>query len=497
MAYYGYQPEQTKAQIRSTRGETIDLALPVSCLVGELRNFLIDEYNYDPNTRLLYNGHVADDNSYVCDYPFGSLMIATPADMQMHRQPLPPRQSQQQQQHQQYQQRLQEPVRTSPSTSPRPNSGNLRKAKQAEPMTNAAANGNNNAGRRTNPADGNSPDANKKSKNTGRVIKHPPKRSPRKPPRSTSAESNGSYGGNGEPAPPAPVDASPPPAMARERTSPSNNNNNHNNMGSGRAQANRMNSGRSPNSTGTPMAQQDAGEAAITTTASASPAAAAPSQQQQQQQFSPPPPPPPPPPPQPSQPAMTPEVTTAASPAGTNTTNKQSAAEAEEEEHNHRLRLRFTVECHIPSLNRLVHVPMNGESSVADLVLAVVAQVPELGGQAKVVFRGKVLPQTQQAKLFDFGMRADTRVFIASGEYSNPETITLLEIEKDTAEIEEAMRTNLSDLQRKGYYEELMRILFRTDGLQSLEGEWRQRRRDAVKRITALQDALGVEVKTS
>lgn len=477
MAYYGYQPEQTKAQIRSTRGETIDLALPVSCLVGELRNFLINEYNYDPNTRLLYNGHVADDNSYVCDYPFGSLMIASPVDIQSHRQPLPPRQLQQQQLQQQQQQ--QQPPRTSPRTSPRPASGGSRKSKAAEPASAAASSG---AGRRVNPADA-SPDSSKKNGSGGRggaaVVKHPPKRSPRKP-RSTSAESNGSDGAAvHEPTPPAPVDASPPPVAARERTSP-----NHSaNAGSGRTQPTRNpnsgrlpNSGRNPPSARTPNTTQPPAQESVEP-AAASPAAAAPSQP-----YSPPPPPPP-------QPSSAAPPADAPQPA-------RGATEAEDE-HNHRLRVRFTVECHIPSLNRIVQVPVNGESSVADLVLAVVAQVPELGGQAKVVFRGKILPQTQQAKLFDLGMRADTRVFIAAGEFANPETITLLEIEKDTAEIEDAMKANLTDLQRKGFYEELMRILFRTDGLQSLEGEWRQRRKDAVKRITTLQDALGVESKNA
>ncbi|KPA85597.1 hypothetical protein ABB37_00008 [Leptomonas pyrrhocoris] len=472
MAYYGYQPEQTKAQIRSTRGETIDLALPLSCPVGELRNFLIDEYNYDPNTRLLYNGLIADDNSYVCDYPFGSLMIATPADMQSHRQPLPPRQ--QHQQPQLYQQRPQEPARTSPRTSAPPNSGTSRKTKPAE-MNNT--NANNAEPRRMSQTDG-SPDSNKKNKTASTVKKHPPKRSPRKM-RSTSAESDGSDGAAPQsraanaPTPPVPVDASPPPTAAaaavREGVSPSNNS-----VGSARGQANRVNSARTPNTA----------TDAVDASSSPSSTAAAPPQR-----FSPPPPPSPPQPQPSSAPAAAPPSPSAAQPSSP-AVDVQNAAE---DEHNHRLRVRFTVECHIPSLKRVVQVQMNGESSVVDLVLAVVAEVPEIGGEAQVVFRGKILPQNPQAKLFDLGMRADTRVFVAAGEYSNPETITLLEIEKDTSEIDKATKTNLTDLQRKGFYEELMRILFRTDGLQSLEGEWRQRRKDAVKRITELQDKLGVE----
>lgn len=136
---------------------------------------------------------------------------------------------------------------------------------------------------------------------------------------------------------------------------------------------------------------------------------------------------------------------------------------------------------------------MNGESSVVDLLLAVVAAAPEVAGVAHVVSHGKTLPQTAHSKLFDLGIRSDAHVFIASGEYSNPEIIVLLEVEEDTARVEQALQEQLTSLQRKGYYEELMRILFRTDSLQSLEGEWRQRRKDAVKRITSLQDTLNVE----
>lgn len=155
------------------------------------------------------------------------------------------------------------------------------------------------------------------------------------------------------------------------------------------------------------------------------------------------------------------------------------------------------VECNIPSLNQVVSVPINSEFTVLDLIRAVEAAVPTLTPEAQVVYRGKLLPKSLQAKLFDSGIRSDARVFIAAGEYSNTEKITLLEIEADTAVIESAMKSPLTDPQRKGYYEELMRILFRTDGLQSLEGKWRQRRKDVVNHITSLQDKLGVDIKVS
>ncbi|CBZ26981.1 conserved hypothetical protein [Leishmania mexicana MHOM/GT/2001/U1103] len=456
MTYYGYQPEQTKAQIRSTRGETIDLALPVTCLVGELRSFLIEEYGYDPNTRLLYNGLVADDNSYVCDYPFGSLMIATPADTQPQHQSLPLRQPAVT--HVPLHQQQQEPTpelsrptaRLSPTASASADA--VRKNKTAEPTptyTNAAA-------RKTSP--GEAPPEAAKAKRSTAALKHRPKNSARQP-RSISTESTGSQSRfmKGDVASdtsstvPAPSPAPPPPPL------PAANNGASPTPGSGRALP-----GTGQRNLPSPQGSQNAAGA---------PSSAAPSQATDLPLS-----------PRSEEPSVGTEV-----PSG----------EGGNDDDSQRRRGQLTVKCHIPSLNQVVPVNVNGDSSVSDLILAVAAAVPGLKPDAQVVHRGKVLPVSPQAKLFDHGIRSDARVFIAEGDYNNAEKITLLEIEEDIAVVEQAMESPLTDLQRKGYYEELMRILFRTDGLQSLEGEWRQQRKDAVKHITSLQDALGVDVKES
>jgi hypothetical protein len=44
--------------------------------------------------------------------------------------------------------------------------------------------------------------------------------------------------------------------------------------------------------------------------------------------------------------------------------------------------------------------------------------------------------------------------------------------------------------QMGGLYEQLMRSLFRTDNLTDMEDEWRAKRKQLVKDITALQDVL-------
>lgn len=469
MSYYGYQPEQTKAQIRSTRGETIDLALPVTCLVGELRMFLIDEYGYDPSTRLLYNGLVADDNSYVCDYPFGSLMIATPADLAPQRQALPPRQPASGHQRSAApppppptaQEALRPTVNPAP-ISPSPNAADAarknRAAEQSAPSattTSARA-----APRNVSPPEP-AQETVKARRGSNTAVKHRPKNSPRQV-RSTSTESGSSQGRAVKANSAAPAAAAPAPAAAASNATTAN--------GSSAPAA-----APSPATPAPPAAPQNSAAASNSGRAPAStaPAPAAPA-------------PPTAAPPSPfSQRGAAAAAAAAEAPVG-------DAGEGGSED-NHRLRVRVNVECHIPSLQQVVPVHMNGESSVSDLILAVAAAVPALPPDAQVVYRGKLLPKSPNAKLFDLGIRSDARVFIAAGEYSNAERITLLEIEEDAAVIERAMKTQLTDLQRKGYYEELMRILFRTDGLQSLEGEWRQRRKDAVKRITALQDALGVE----
>ncbi|KAG5479550.1 hypothetical protein CUR178_03311 [Leishmania enriettii] len=453
MAYYGYQPEQTKAQIRSTRGETIDLALPITCQVGELRTFLIEEYGYDPDTRLLYNGFIADDKSFVCDYPFGSLMIATPADTQPQRQSLLPRQTAGT--HQPPQKQQQQPPAPPPPEPPHPtadlpqyvstSTDAAHKNKAADPMPTYA----NTAKRKMSPAEATL--ATLKAKGDNTVMKRRPKYSARQI-RSTSTESAGSQSwttkGDGASATASlhPAPSPTPPAATSNSTSPA--------PGSARAL-----SGGGQHNSSWPQGSKDAHMA---------PCSAAPSQA-----------------------ANSPSSARASTPAEVPIGERSNSEDCQ------RQRVRLTVECHIPSLQQVVPVPMNSESSVSDLIQALAAAVPALTPEVQVVYRGKLLPKSPQAKLFDSGIRSDARVFIAAGDYSNAEKITLLEIEEDTAVIERAMSSQLSDLQRKGYYEELMRILFRTDGLQSLEGEWRQRRKDAVKHITSLQDALGVDVKVS
>ncbi|CAD2218328.1 BAG domain containing protein, putative [Angomonas deanei] len=150
----------------------------------------------------------------------------------------------------------------------------------------------------------------------------------------------------------------------------------------------------------------------------------------------------------------------------------------------------FTVTCVVPSLEKEIKLELTADVSVADLLLTILSVCPQLGSSATVVYKGKTLSATTDNKLFNCGMRSDCTVYVAAGTYGNPEIIVLLEIEAAVNRIEAAKNGPLTDVERKGYYEELMRLLLQTDGLQTLEGVWKQKRRDTVKRITALQDQI-------
>ncbi|KAF8280726.1 hypothetical protein TcBrA4_0093120 [Trypanosoma cruzi] len=140
----------------------------------------------------------------------------------------------------------------------------------------------------------------------------------------------------------------------------------------------------------------------------------------------------------------------------------------------HLWRRGISVKCMVPALKKSINLELPGDATLGDLLLEVVSQEPRLAG-SKVVFRGKLLSGSD-AKLNAYGIYADAlpsslsltnpdasgvyTLFFASGEYSEPQKVMLLEIEADTACIESIIKDGgLTIQQRRGYYEELMRIL--------------------------------------
>nr|CCC91335.1 conserved hypothetical protein [Trypanosoma congolense IL3000] len=161
-----------------------------------------------------------------------------------------------------------------------------------------------------------------------------------------------------------------------------------------------------------------------------------------------------------------------------------------------------------PALKRVALISLPDASTLEDVLLAAVAKEPRLAG-CKVIFRGKLL-NDYNAKLSTCGIKACAdnvgpvqlnpnadgvfTLYFAPNEPNGVQKTMLVEIETNLAIVERLIdQPGLTQNQRQGYYEELMRILFQTDGLQDLEDEWRARRKQLVKRVTELQDSLKVE----
>ena len=143
----------------------------------------------------------------------------------------------------------------------------------------------------------------------------------------------------------------------------------------------------------------------------------------------------------------------------------------------------------IPALQRVIDVPLVGCATLADLITAAISIDTRLAG-CKVAFRGKFLT-TPEKSLHSLGIRDGDSVHLATGMFTDVQVLNLFRIEEEFERAKElAARPNLTEIERQGLYEELMRVLFRTDELQDLEGDMRTKRKDLVKRITALQDSI-------
>jgi hypothetical protein len=143
----------------------------------------------------------------------------------------------------------------------------------------------------------------------------------------------------------------------------------------------------------------------------------------------------------------------------------------------------------IPAMNKAITLNLFGHATVADLLTAALSIDARLVG-CKLAFRGKFISGSTEKTLHTLGIRDGDTVHIATGLFHDINVLSLYRVEEDLLKIKARMEMPLSELERKALYEELMRVLFRTDDLQELEGELRLRRKDLVKTITAMQDAL-------
>ena len=145
----------------------------------------------------------------------------------------------------------------------------------------------------------------------------------------------------------------------------------------------------------------------------------------------------------------------------------------------------------VPSLSKKLTVDLTSQSTLADLITAAIAKEASLLG-CKVVAHGRVLSGESATKtLAALSIFNGETLYIASGTFGNPNHLLLYQIQEEYASVRHQVeRATLTDQQKKALYEQLMRALFRTDDLTDLEDEWRAKRKQLVKDITALQDTL-------
>lgn len=436
-------PDQVMAQVRSTRGETFDLALPNMCTVGDLRCFLIEQYQYHPNTKLLFNGLVADDMSRVTDYPYGSLVIATPSNSSptSHRNisTEPPQPS------------LRSPVK---QRAPRQNNSSRTRqcaeVKTAEQVQSRA------------------PPATNYAPTTGSQLCDSVQQQQKSPPGSNQGsyqkapQSTPSSGSSLQPARAAhlsSVAAELPPPASPTSTGPQ----------PLQEEPSKATLRKSPVFVDNPTSSSKMclqGQGRVSSRGSQNELGGSRAQS----------------------PGQTPRGEETASCRDTDTPGRESATPAAAPWQ----KTTFTVRCIVTGTSDEVSVRIEGDASVADLMERIVETLPSLASGTGIVYRGKLLAPTAENRLFNVGIRGDCDVFVASGEYANPEAVILFEIEQEVRSIEAALQNCVTESVRKGLYENLMNALLRTDGLQSLDGVWRQRRKDTVSSITRLQDQLAV-----
>ncbi len=143
----------------------------------------------------------------------------------------------------------------------------------------------------------------------------------------------------------------------------------------------------------------------------------------------------------------------------------------------------------VPDLQKRLQLDLAHDSTLADLITAAIAKEPSLLG-CKVVVQGRVVSGPSKT-ISSLAIIAGDTVYLASGSFSNPNHLLLYQINDEYLAVKHELESNTVTAQRKkGLYEQLMRALFRTDDLTDLEDEWRARRKQLVKDITALQDCL-------
>lgn len=146
----------------------------------------------------------------------------------------------------------------------------------------------------------------------------------------------------------------------------------------------------------------------------------------------------------------------------------------------------------VPATNHRLTLSVLEDATVGDLVAHAVAKDYRLAG-ARLVANGKLLDQPQLV-LHNIGIVDGCTVHAAVGEAAeNPSAILLSQVEAETVQLESLLTDRLASmasLEKKGYYEKAMRLLFSLDNLVDLPVELKPKRKDVAHRLQKVQDSL-------
>lgn len=144
----------------------------------------------------------------------------------------------------------------------------------------------------------------------------------------------------------------------------------------------------------------------------------------------------------------------------------------------------------IPAANKRLEVVVRDNAILADIVAELLAREPSLVG-CRLVYNGKLLTNlTVEAR--SVGINGGSVVHVVSAS-TDPKTIVLMHVEEKLAELTQRVgRGPLSEKEKKGCYEDAMKLLIRLDDVEPSD-EIRDRRKKLVRGIQRFQDSLGLE----
>ena len=148
----------------------------------------------------------------------------------------------------------------------------------------------------------------------------------------------------------------------------------------------------------------------------------------------------------------------------------------------------------IPLSEKSFEVQLAPEATLDDLLTAAVAEDPTTAG-CRVICKGKVLDGREKS-LHSSGVRSGNVIYLATGIFTDLQLFKLFQARREFEDIKRLVQeggASLSEQVRKGYYEQLMKVLLITDELMELEGDWRVKRKELVKEITAFQDSMNAK----